>query len=201
MNSANNKHGQPRSSPKTKSIQINSLKWKDDLRIECMERAKAARRDRLRRQRFGESINSRINTNDFDGERRAKRDREEQFSEFEDCKIGEQHDEFVTEDDPIQTAKALVEQEMQKAMMGLRHCHQFAPLNGEENSCKRKMKNGEDISVDVTMDHSVGDSNFDDQCIMSHEEYMELVNAVTEELEREGTFIVFAGFLIYLMLA
>ena len=160
------------------------------MRIECMERAKAARRDRQRRQRFGESINSRINTNDFDGERRAKRDREEQFSEFEDCKIGEQHDEFVTEDDPIQTAKALVEQEMQKAMMGLRHCHQFAPLNGEENSCKRKMKNGEDISVDVTMDHSVGDSNFDDQCIMSHEEYMELVNAVTEELEREGTFII-----------
>ena len=189
MMSSANKHMHPRSSPKTKSIQTISLKWKDDLRSECMERAKAARRDRLRRQRSGESsINgdSRISTNDFDGERRAKRDREELFSKFEDYKTGEQYDEYFTEDDPIQTAKALVEQEMQKSMMGLGHCHQFAPLNGEENACKRKIRAGGDVSIDVTMDYSDIVSNFNDECKMTHEEYLELVNAVTEELEREG---------------
>ena len=191
MFSNNTPQNPPRTSPKTTSFRNNSQQWKEDLRKECVERAKSARRERLRRQRANSNAegNIHINYSGLNGARGMKRDREEHVSELNNHDNNDKNhsDSMINdllyhgEDDSMQTARELVEQELQKSMMGLRHCHQLYPLNDTENASKRTMRFGADEMMDVY--HLDAD---DEECKMSQEEYLELVNAVTEELEREG---------------
>lgn len=194
-NSSQQQPQPPRCSPKVKSTYDNSQKWKDSLRRDCIERAKSARRERLRRQRSnGASAVQYSDATQMKGaavedSQRMKRDREDHDSTFDYCEQPLDY-EFAThpENDAIREAKALVEQQLQQSMMGLRHCQQILPLDGTENVSKRMMRGS--APGDVTVDCPDLDldpfSSCDEECKMSEEEYLELINAVTEELEREG---------------
>ncbi|KAL3786859.1 hypothetical protein HJC23_013780 [Cyclotella cryptica] len=200
-----------RASPKAKSTQINSQRWKEDLRQECLERAKMARRDRFmgRRSSGGSTChdaandNSHSMTEDCDQYQGMKRLREgDHWNTSDDYHEMGEHGEHMwlsdcrgssvcndstcaAKENPLHSAaKALIEQELQKSMMGLRHCQQILPLHDEGNASKRKTGIG---CRNATAGLNVNDLfHDDDECKMSREEYAELVNAVTEELEREN---------------
>lgn len=196
MYSNNIKQHLTRAGPKTTSIRSNSQQWKDNLRKECVERAKSARRERLRKQRANNKADGNIHGDNsgLNGGRGMKRDRQEHASELHHYDNNDENrsNSMVNDvtysyekDDPMQTARELVEQELQKSMLGLRHCHQFCPLDGE-NASKRTTRAGAEEITD--MNDIDGD---DEEWKMSHEEYLELIDAVTEELEREGACYLF----------
>jgi hypothetical protein len=217
MSSNNSQPQPPRTSPKIKSTRANSQQWKDNLRRECLERAKSARRQRMMRQRSGDTCNSsschagqnNVGYNlDFGSTQGMKRVRGECGLEADRCydeATGQQitfmsnYPSHPEEVDSMQIeAKALVEQELQRSMMGLRHCHQILPLDDLENASKRKLRGGDGFIVDSTMDCCLDQQlDAEDECKMSEEEYLELINAVTEELEREGMDVYFPSQLCY----
>jgi hypothetical protein len=185
--SSNIPQQQQRSNPKAQSLQNNSQQWKDNLRRDCIERAKSARRERLRRQRSSGAATDAIADGGGDSNR-LKRGFIYPNSEFDtDHEHPIDHNEtcnLPNEDSAMQEARALVEQQLHESMIGLRHCQHILPADGVENPSKRKMKGV--VATDMNVDVSCAQFGFDeDECKMSEEEYSELVNAVTEELERE----------------
>lgn len=195
--SDNNPPQQQRGNLKAQSLQKNSQQWKDSLRRDCIQRAKSARRERLMRHRSsgaaandvmaGSAVAPSVNSNES-----LKREYNHPNSEFDryyeqpldHCKT--YHTSHPGDSSMIE-ARALVEQQLQKSMMGLRHCQQILPVDGFENASKKKSKG---VAVaEMSIDFSDAQQlDFDeDECKMSEEEYLELINAVTEELEREGT--------------
>ena len=119
----------------------------------------------------------------------TKRDRHADFAD-----VNKSNNEYMLVESCNHTdARALVEQELQKSIMGLKHCHQIRPLHEEESASKRRMgRNRMDGDEIAEMDMNWGggmDIGFDhgEECKMSEEEYLELIRAVTEELEQEGT--------------
>jgi hypothetical protein len=200
----------PRTSPKTKSTQTNSQRWKENLRKECLERAKMARRERFMGHRsnggstchHAPSESARTTAEDWHRYQGMKRPREGDHSNaanycdemgehgghmwLSDCKLANIFNDSTCaeKENPSHfEAKALVEQELQKSMMGLRHCYQILPLHDEGNASKRM--------VGIAGWNSTAELNADDffhegdECKISREEYDDLVNAVTDELERE----------------
>jgi hypothetical protein len=81
-----------------------------------------------------------------------------------------QEDDDEEERNIVDTARALVEQELQRALSGVQQCRDM-----------------------ITMSSRAKDDDIDFS--ISHEEFMELLNDVTEELQREGTW-----FLMYFCL-
>lgn len=203
-----------------------SAQWKESLRKSCLERAKHARMERLRKSRlinvsFDNSAASsnaaslnllppeegcNINNN------RLKRGRDDEVEDIdwcginnynqvevinngranvtEDCNLGvdsplisspidgqtrtsfsqlqedsnmrEGDDDEMKEENIVDTAKALVEQELQRALSGVQHC--------------RALLTRSTRARDDDIDYSI-----------SHEEFLELLNDVTEEMQRDGT--------------
>jgi hypothetical protein len=190
---------QQRGNLKAQSLQKNSQQWKDSLRRDCIERAKSARRERLMRHRSsgaaanvmaGSGVAPSVNSSES-----LKREYNHPNSEFgryyeqpfDRCET--KHSSHP-EDNSMIEARALVEQQLQKCMMGLRHCQQILPVDGFENASKKKSKGVE--AAEMNVDFSDAQLDFDeDECKMSEEEYLELINAVTEELEREGAWYLF----------
>jgi hypothetical protein len=245
-------HPQPtdRISPKCKSLSQAKHKWKENLRKECLERAKSARRDKLRRKRsscdgdeddsgntaanatvryeFGTS--ARVNTtgiDQFQGMKRGRDDRDnsEWHNESEidqtahsnhhvfgehgehnwlkrcDASTGynNSNNNYIAfshgENHAIHAAKELVEQELQKALMGMRHCRQTHPLGGDVPSKKthwnRRVEEAAAMAFETDgMDEKELDGNEDPgmggDYELSHEEFLDLLHEVTEELQLEG---------------
>lgn len=206
--SSNSPHQQhpSRIAPKLKSFRENSQQWKENLRRDCIERAKLARRERLRTQRSGGApfgagghCNDLTQLNQISSsikrDKRWKRDREErdclfEYKQWVDRQFAS-NDLSFPEDDAIGEAKALVEQQLQKSIVGLRYCQQVLPLDYVENASKRRMRGGE--AADTTVDYfneNLDGLCLDEECKMTEAEYLDLVNAVTEELDRSGMILV-----------
>lgn len=205
--------------------------WKESLRSGCLERAKLARRERLRKSRRSDSDNNcngvdlndptssgetSNHTNGSGSSGQAKRGREDDHRNGW-CEVGEmQHGSIVdhtpgdrsdgamknnpemlhrlesgdSEENVVDTARALVEQELRRAMAGVQHCHQVCPMDGGLPT-KKPYHGGFARELD-TMDSDLIEPSREerdcakDEYIISHEEFVELLNEVTEELEKEG---------------
>ena len=214
---------------KSKSIHSQTQsQWKEKLRRGCLERAKIARRERLRKSRssmrngdngggsgllgsdsihtcssivspLGGSVKSRpskrgreesqsdwsemVNAeaivdhtpaDDFDrqAERQAMLLNDNQKNGWESCN---------SEENVVDTARALVEQELQRALTGLQHCHQVHPFDG---SVPTKKSHGDRMDSSLTEVEEVKQT--EDEYKITQEEFAALLDDVTEELQREG---------------
>ncbi|KAL7527639.1 hypothetical protein ACHAWF_002258 [Thalassiosira exigua] len=94
-----------------------------------------------------------------------------------------------SEENAVNAARALVEQELQRAMIGMQHCHQVRPLDGG-TPWKKTQRQEQEFERDFdAMDSCLMEQRSNpaaDEYKISEEEFAELLNAVTEELEREG---------------
>eukprot|EP00578_Thalassiosira_sp_NH16_P021481 CAMPEP_0181103968 /NCGR_PEP_ID=MMETSP1071-20121207/15166_1 /TAXON_ID=35127 /ORGANISM="Thalassiosira sp., Strain NH16" /LENGTH=413 /DNA_ID=CAMNT_0023187113 /DNA_START=98 /DNA_END=1339 /DNA_ORIENTATION=- len=229
----------PRSNIKSKSRSQAQAQWKEHLRKGCLERAKLARRDRLRTSRLHSEDNDhepRLVGNSSDASSVAsqmifgngnivssKRGRDESHAEWNPSHISDEanvdhtpwcnpalqtsnnscaehereldHDGQHGESGDIEAnvdvmARSLVEQELQRALTGVQHCHQVCPLDGEI-PCKRTNAGVAARDLDIMDSESNelrgGDESrqIKDEYIISQQEFAELLNDVTEELQRE----------------
>lgn len=215
-------------------------RWKEQLRRGCLERAKAARRERLRKSRQGnegDSLNggaggggggggvssftcssASTNRNGNGAARSAKRDRDDNlpdwnntngdgnerivdhtpFDRFRAGSDGEYNPKSLirmesgdSEENVVDTARALVEQELQRAMVGMHHLQQLNPLDGSAPMKKTPCGEREMDLVDgglMDTQECRDASPTDHEYRISHEEFEELLNDVTEELEKEGEY-------------
>ncbi|KAL3808959.1 hypothetical protein ACHAXA_004785 [Cyclostephanos tholiformis] len=91
----------------------------------------------------------------------------------------------IGEHNAVDTARALVELELQCALSGMQHHRQISPLDG---GAPWKKTNGGGVSLreangfQAIDDMVNGDT---EKYTMSHEEFLELLNDVTEELQRD----------------
>lgn len=85
-----------------------------------------------------------------------------------------------SEDNVISTARALVEQELQRAINGMNHARQIRPRDGS-TPCKRMVVRGESSSFDCEMNSEGPPSAYQ----ISQEEFAQLLSEVTEELQKE----------------
>jgi hypothetical protein len=92
----------------------------------------------------------------------------------------------ISEDNAVDTARALVELEMQCALSGIQHHQQTCPLDG--GAPWKKSHDGWVHLREANNVEAIGDTDNGniEKYRMSHEEFVELLNDVTEELQREG---------------
>lgn len=220
------------------------VQWKEIIRKGCLERAKIARRQRLRRSRLHDSdhdegiglvgycrydapgaSNIHSDTNVKIGS--SKRGRDESnvdwnIGDYDDEVIvdhseggdsciashavlsGENNDRFdhhlqrlvsgTSEENAVDTARALVELELQRALTGMQHHHQVCPFDG---GVPWKKTHGGEISLremnecQAIEEAEFMDDKYKEEYTMSRKEFMELLNDVTEELQRDGEFLVY----------
>ena len=238
--------GPRRGNIKTNSRAQTQAQWKDKVRQGCIERAKLARRQRLRKSRsmppitsssigaddgreggrdegdgvglsdaaVGDCNNSSFNdssgSTNNDTIRLTKRNREdfrhhhhhasEEWGGMNESIVdhtpnNRTHSDNYTmgnesrdsEENVVDTARVLVEQELQRALMGVQHAHQVCPLDGEGGPWKKQ-------SSSAIPDHDMsevlaGNEGTNEEYKISHEEFVELLNDVTEELQREGEYL------------
>jgi hypothetical protein len=184
-------HQQQHISPKTKSIRANSQQWKDNLRNQCLKRAKDARRDLLLKRR-----------------RERGRDRHEMLQESHNTgsigyeiqrEVIDAYNQEMTLDHPDDedsmhlVAKSLVEKEIQRSMLDLDHFHlQSRHLNDDsldiDNSETKLVSCSEDTLESkqeyVELLSREGDEK--ETYKMTQVDYIELLHDVTQELERVG---------------
>ena len=201
-----------RQNVKTKSHSQTKAQWKETIRRGCLERAKIARRERLlksRRQRCSDNTDigdcsSNYKISDYVPS--SKRDRDESISEWSGSEL---NNEVMVDHTPgdyqskilprmesgdsvenvVNTARVLVEQELHRALSGIHHCHQVCPLDGSVPS--KKVHGGGSGVVSRKLDSMESEElndlqSNDEEYKMSQEEFAELLNDVTEELQREG---------------
>ena len=193
MSPGYDQHATPRENPKLTSSQSSSRQWKENLRRDCLERAKTARRQRLLKRR---SEGSFVDASDHSwgstasGRKRAKREGENFEKSYG---VDDDHHtatmsknlSYSADEDSLQrAAKALVEREFQRTIMRLRHSHQSLELSQKDYMMKGSYLT--DKAGDINMNDIDADFRVEEECKMSDEEYLELLNTVTEELEREG---------------
>ena len=196
---------------KSKSHSQTKAQWKETIRRGCLERAKIARRERLRKSR-GQRRSDSTDIGDCSSNYKishlpsSKRDRDESISEWSGSEL---NNEVMVDHTPgdyqskrlshmesgdsvenvVNTARVLVEQELQRALSGMHHCHQVCPLDGSVPSKKVHCAGSEVVSreLDSMESEELSDlqSNAEEYKI-SQEEFAELLNDVTEELQREG---------------
>ncbi len=245
----NNNNG--RRDVKSTSRAQTQAQWKEKIRTGCLERAKLARRERLRKSRMNNansdvsnSLVFGVNGSDSNGNggtssdttipmagngriRQAKRGRDEFYTDFntDEMKMGggrmvdhtpgddsgiyyqkgglddialQRLESGDSEENVVDTARALVEQELQRAMMGIQHCHQVRPLDGGVPWKKTHGSvGGKPLHELERMDSDFvelkgGDQEMkhvEDDYKISQEEFQELLNDVTEELQREGEYL------------
>mmetsp|Transcript_25038 Transcript_25038/g.52387 ORF Transcript_25038/g.52387 Transcript_25038/m.52387 type:complete len:416 (+) Transcript_25038:123-1370(+) len=231
---------------KSKSHLETKAQWKDTLRRGCLERAKNARRERLRTSRrhldgpnnsgtngrsWGDGIVSdgsgslecitgsgnvdmikrgRENShpdewsnNEFDynvgvnGDRHTHVDNNDEYGHGvqRSSNRGECMD---REENIIDAARTLVEQELQRALTGVQHCHQVCPVDGgipwkkmhhagEEGGAGdvRDVDFMEGEELAVLREREEAKHTMEGEYKISQEEFSDLLNDVTEELQRE----------------
>lgn len=240
---------------KSKSHSQTKAQWKDTLRRGCLERAKNARRERLRTSRrgldgtnnsdnngrsWGDGIVSdgsgslecittssvacgRDNNGNVDMIKRGRENShpdEWNNNEFDDNDVvnvdhhthvdndnefghgvqqtsnhGESMD---SEENIVDAARSLVEQELQRALTGVQHWHQVCPVDGGIPRKKMHHTGEEGEAGDVRdVEFMEGEElaelhereeakhNMDGEYKISQEEFADLLNDVTEELQRE----------------
>ena len=211
--------------------------WKEIIRRGCLERAKIARMQRLRRSRLHDPDNFKGTglggycRDDYPGTNNihsdisvviepSKRGRDESDADWNisDCDeevivdhtgdpginshaalSGENYDRFdrdlqrlvsgTSEKNAVDTAKTLVELELQRALTGMQHHHQVCPLDG--GAPWKKTHGGGIILKEMNEFQAIAEADYVDdeykeEYKMSHEEFVELLNDVTEELQRDG---------------
>ncbi|KAL9180407.1 hypothetical protein ACHAXT_008377 [Thalassiosira profunda] len=196
----------PRGNVKTNSHLQTKAQWKEELRRGCLERAKAARRKKLRRARQhncsgeggGLAGSADSNANNGNGSSRLlKRGRDDNTSEWNDDEINAKIVDLNGDNDAslppeltrlesgdsetnvVDAARALVEQELQRAMTGMHHYQQVCPLDG---GAPAKRERGAAMEYEEIEEPRPTEEEYR----ISHEEFAELLNDVTEELQREG---------------
>lgn len=206
---------------KSKSHSQTKSQWKETIRRVCLERAKIARRERLRKSR-GQRCSDNTDIGDCNNYNisdvpSSKRDRDESIiSEWGGSEL---NNEVMVDHTPgdyqskilprmesgdsvenvVNTARVLVEQELQRALSGIHRCHQVCPLDGSVPS--KKVHGGGSGVVSRELDSMESDElndlqSNDEEYKMSQEEFAELLNDVTEELQKEGQCVCIAFILI-----
>jgi len=163
-----------RISPKTKSIQTNSQLWKDNLRNECMKRAKMTRRELLLNRRR-ECITMESETEVYTKVNR------EVMDAYND---NDEHNMCLHESKLEQVAKTLVKKELQRSIIELdRNMSEVDKrLVSWSEETDEKESRGQPYHV-----FSWGDeAKEEEEYKIPDVDYFELLNAVTEELQREG---------------
>jgi hypothetical protein len=102
---------------------------------------------------------------------------------------GPNYDQFDSEGNAVDTAKTLVELELQRALTGMQHHHLVCPLDG--GTPWKKTHGGGIISKEINEFQAIEatdntDNEYKEEYKMSHEEFLELLSDVTEELLRDG---------------
>ena len=86
------------------------------------------------------------------------------------------------EEDVVDAARSLVEQELQRALTGLQRCQRVCPLDEEQVVRDMTLVDGDLSDFRGGEEGKKPDGDYE----MSRDEFADLLNAVTEELEREG---------------
>ena len=223
----NNDHGQPpspviqRDNIKSKSHSQTKAQWKETIRKGCLERAKLARRERLRRSR------TRNNNSDIDisssnngglegvpthqssvSSGRSGNSYNKQYKRGRDeWDISEVNNDLMVDHTPtenrsyprlesgdstdcvVNTARLLVEQELQRVMNGIQHCHQICPLDGSIPTKKKNYANQKSLdsmNSELSNETKLDEHDHEHEYKMSKEEFDQLLNDVQTELQREN---------------
>jgi len=163
-----------------------------------------------------DSCNDTCNANAQTNSRQWKRDRNESHPEWHDSELNDegmvdhtprdssgntcqtllngnlQHRESANSDENVvDTARNLVEQELQRALTGLQHCNQVCPVDGgipwkKTNGGERGFRELDSMDSDLNeLQGREETTQMEDEYKISQEEFANLLNDVTEELERE----------------
>ncbi len=92
----------------------------------------------------------------------------------------------ISERNAVDTARALVELEMKCALSGIQHHQQIRPLDG--GAPRKKTHDGGALLREANDFEAIEDTDNGniEKYTMSHEEFSELLNDVTEELQKDG---------------
>lgn len=190
----------PSSRINIKSLSLSQTKqqWKENIRKGCLERAKIARRERLRKSRSNETsdTNGELDLQNVSRPTSSKRCRDVEYNDT-DVDINDlmvdhiPHHEVLphmescdSSETVVNTARVLVEEELRNAINGIHHCHAVCPLDGS-TPVKRLYGSSEKREPLDSMDSEELNELQDGEYKISKEEFEELLNDVQEELQRE----------------
>ena len=201
VKNACSQHQQQPAREHIKSKSAKSLQWKENLRTECIARAKNARREKIKQARrrstghvddhHAENSNGVASREDVAVN---KREREIMHNYDNSNNFSNDNNQYqrmvdhipmncngrvlrqiscggVSDEGVLDTARMLVENELQRALTGLRHCEQ---MQQGAPSCKKTY-------------HGLDDN--DEEYKISQEEFAALLAEVTEELQRDEEFL------------
>ena len=199
MNETTHSHNKPQHhiniNPKLKSIKANSQKWKEDLRNECLQRAKASRKEIFLRRRCLDRHNGLYNNAPALIGSQVKRDIMEcydlgQFKEDHACFKAIDSDHPLEKDEFVRLrAKALVEQVVHSSMIHGLPDHKFL---ADQTSVEDGNFDAELISWSEHLAEEFNGQSHakrDDERKMSEMDYYELLNDVAQKLQEEGKVI------------
>jgi len=190
----------PSSRINIKSLSLSQTKqqWKENIRKGCLERAKIARRERLRKSRSNETsdTNDEQDLQNVIKPTSSKRYRDEEYNDTEldinnlmvdhipHHEVLPRMESCDSSETVVNTARVLVEEELRNAINGIQHCHQVCPLDGSA-PVKRLYGSSEKREPLDSMDSEELNELQDGEYKISKEEFEELLNDVTEELQKE----------------